>query len=126
MHCFIREITPIFDHLDFLILLFLASIYVVYNLRTTGLVAELRRSKGNAYNDGYPSFWLPVLDRPTRDELKLVGRPRYFLITNSFTVIFVLLMSWPMYSPTYCEQVKCKGLPGLKPKTECLRSKAKA
>lgn len=33
-------------------------------------------------------------------------------------ILFVLI--WPLVSPTFCENVKCAGYKGLKPRTECL------
>ena len=37
---------------------------------------------------------------------------------------FIVLFAWPMISPTFCENVKCRGHNGLAPRKECLPENA--
>jgi hypothetical protein len=37
---------------------------------------------------------------------------------------FLLLFAWPLVSPTFCENVKCRGAKGLLPRTECVPENA--
>lgn len=52
--------------------------------------------------------------------LRDTGRDRYLAALKFLYVAVAFLLVWPMVSPTFCENMKCAGNNGLKPRTECL------
>src|SRR5262249_42004877 len=49
----------------------------------------------------------------------------WIIIVRRLLVAWVLLLiAWPLISPTFCENVKCRGAKGLIPRMECLPENA--
>jgi hypothetical protein len=57
--------------------------------------------------------------------LRDTGRGWMITIRRALIAIAIVIAPWPFISPTYCENVVCKGYSGkLKPRTECLPQSA--
>lgn len=64
--------------------------------------------------------WTLADHRRFRQWLRDTDRKRYVAAVRLVYAAMVFLFIWPIVSPTFCENVKCAGYKGLKPRTECL------
>ena len=65
-------------------------------------------------------WWTRAERRRFMRWLRDTGRGWVIIVQRTMFVAFIFAFVWPMVSPTFCENVKCKGYKGLKPRTECL------
>jgi hypothetical protein len=52
--------------------------------------------------------------------LRDAGRGWIIIVRRLLVAWFLLLLAWALISPTFCENVQCRGAKGLLPRTECL------
>jgi hypothetical protein len=72
------------------------------------------------------SWWaLSIMDMRRFDQwLRDTGRGWIIMVRRPLMAWFLLLFAWPLVSPTFCENVKCRGVKGFVPRTECLPQNA--
>jgi hypothetical protein len=65
--------------------------------------------------------WITLAEKRRLDQwLRDTGWGWTIIVRRLVVAWFLLLAAWPLISPTFCENVKCRGARGLMPRTECL------